>query len=139
TLTESIFHLLYEYHKVRRQRSPRTTHHQPKGQIVVPGRMSPDWQLVLPASDPSPSRSEVKMAPGIPLEGEGRKRFDGSGLYQCVIKLSDAPYLKSIVAPPESWCLRSSPFGPRRLVFRKLNALLMKSPSRAIADSRENA
>src|SRR5947208_14792028 len=79
------------------------------------------------------------MAPGIPLEGEGRKRFDGSGLYQCVIKLNDAPYLKSIVAPPERWCLRSSPFGPRRLVFRKLTALLMTSASRAIADRREHA
>src|SRR5437879_13806566 len=105
----------------------------PKEPIVVPGRRSPDWPLVLPASDPSPSRSEVKMAPGIPLEGEGRKRFDGSGLYQCVIKLSDAPYLKSIVAPPESWCLLFSPFRPRRLVLRKLNMLLIKSVLLAIA------
>ncbi len=57
---------------------------------------------MLPARDPSPSKSEVKIAPCIPLAGEGRNRLDGSGLYQCVMKLMDAPYLKSITAPAES-------------------------------------
>src|SRR6266446_6014980 len=128
-----------EFHWLIRFASPLTPISRPKEPIPVPVSRSPDWRLVLPASDPSPSLSEGKIAPCIPLAGEGRNRLDGSGLYQWVMKLIDAPYLKSVKAPAENWCLRSSPFGPRRLVSRKLNPLLMKSPSRAMAVSLENA
>src|SRR5256885_10577257 len=59
---------------------------------ALPICKSPDWLLVLPASEPSPSKSEVKIAPDIPLAGEGRNTLDGSGLYQCVMKLIAPPY-----------------------------------------------
>src|SRR6267142_471445 len=91
-----------EFHWLIRLASPPTPTPRPKEPIPVPASRSPDCPLVLPAREPSPSRSDVKIAPCIPLAGEGRNRLDGSGLYQCVMKLIDAPYLKSIIAPAES-------------------------------------
>src|SRR6266550_1811043 len=91
-----------EFHWLIRLASPVTPISRPKEPIPVPVSKSPDWPLVLPASEPSPSKSEVKIAPDIPLAGEGRNTLDGSGLYQCVMKLIAPPYLKSMAAPAEN-------------------------------------